>query len=260
MDTPFASSLRPPDPLDLALLEDRVADAAISAAGWATTGVRHPRQGRPSRIVAGISGIIWGGCCAVHALWVDRPSGDAGWPSTDDPEDEARRRGCTHCCPRLRPADAASTSTSATRQPASSRAGRPAHPRWFRKSLSPAGPPAGAASPDLTRRRKGDDLVHVVEPFRPMFHDQATGEDSAVPTAVEEPKTLSASLVGVALRLLGVVRLEVRPRQRHAEVAAPRLVLAHEDEPGRHRHHLVPVRDEVRAADPRPAGLLAQLL
>ena len=66
-------------------------------------------------------------------------------------------------------------------------------------------------------------------------------------------------LLRVALRLLREVHLEIRPQRPHVEVAAPRLVLAHEYEPGRHRGDLVPVRDEVRGADPRPARPLPQL-
>src|SRR4051812_34547384 len=71
---------------------------------------------------------------------------------------------------------------------------------------------------------------------------------------------LVSQFVGVARRAFAIVPPEIWPRQRNAEVAAPRLVLSHEDEPGRHRHHLVSVGDELCPAAPRSAGLFAQLL
>jgi GNAT superfamily N-acetyltransferase len=87
----------PPDPADLALLEDQVAAAAIEAAGLGDDRefgifVRDDR----GRVVAGVSGLVWGGCCAVQALWVDsslRRRG-LGRALMTAAEDEARRRGC----------------------------------------------------------------------------------------------------------------------------------------------------------------------
>ena len=62
-----------PEPADLALLEERVAAAARRRS-------RRRRRARSSgsssattsgRILAGISGMVWGECCELHAMWVD---------------------------------------------------------------------------------------------------------------------------------------------------------------------------------------------
>ena len=84
-----------PDPADLALLEEGVAAAAIDAAGVGDDQelgifVRDD----DGRVIAGISGIVWGGFCELHALWVDDGTVDAGWALMTAAEDEARRRGC----------------------------------------------------------------------------------------------------------------------------------------------------------------------
>ena len=87
-----------PDPADLALLEEQVAAAAIAAAGLGDDQefgvfVRDDE----GRIVAGISGIVWAGCCELQAMWVApslRGRGLARQLMTAA-EDEARQRGCT---------------------------------------------------------------------------------------------------------------------------------------------------------------------
>lgn len=86
-----------PDPADLALLEERVADAAIAAADLGDDSefgifVRDD----DGRIAAGIFGIVWGGCCALQALWVDKSLRGRGLARAlmTAAEDEARRRGC----------------------------------------------------------------------------------------------------------------------------------------------------------------------
>jgi GNAT superfamily N-acetyltransferase len=87
-----------PDPADLALLEERVADAAIAAAGLGDDSefaifVRDD----DGRVAAGISAIVWGGCCELQAMWVDEPLRGRGLARAliTGAEDEARRRGCS---------------------------------------------------------------------------------------------------------------------------------------------------------------------
>jgi GNAT superfamily N-acetyltransferase len=86
-----------PKPADLTLLEERVAAAAIAAAGVGEDEpfgifVRDDEQ----RIVAGISGMTWGGCCELHAMWVDEPLRGRGLARALMAEAEAvaKRRGC----------------------------------------------------------------------------------------------------------------------------------------------------------------------
>jgi GNAT superfamily N-acetyltransferase len=87
-----------PKPADLALLEERVASAAIAAAGVGEDEpfgifVRDDEQ----RIVAGISGMTWGGCCELHAMWVDEPLRGRGLARAlmAEAESVARLRGCS---------------------------------------------------------------------------------------------------------------------------------------------------------------------
>ena len=86
-----------PDPADLALLEERVAAAAVAAAGVGEDQefgifVRDDE----GRVVAGVSGIVWGGFCELHALWVDEAHRGRGLGRAlmTAAEDEARQRGC----------------------------------------------------------------------------------------------------------------------------------------------------------------------
>jgi len=86
-----------PDPGDLALLEERLAAAAVAAVGAGEEeefGIFI--RDDAGQIVAGASGSIWGGCCQIHALWVDgqyRGHGLARQLMTET-EAMARRRGC----------------------------------------------------------------------------------------------------------------------------------------------------------------------
>ena len=140
MDSPYRLVVEDsPDLADLALLEDHVAAAAIAAAGVGDDQefgifVRDDE----GQILAGISGLVWGGCCELQAMWVHSSLRGRGL---------ARRR-------RTRPADgaalssssapttcsrAASMNGSATRPSASSRAGRPAaRPGGTARTCEPA--------------------------------------------------------------------------------------------------------------------------
>jgi len=87
-----------PDLADIALLEERVAQAAIDAAGLGDDeefGI-FVRDADGS-IVAGISGIVWGGCCELQAMWVDEPLRGRGLGRAlmARAEAEALQRDCT---------------------------------------------------------------------------------------------------------------------------------------------------------------------
>jgi GNAT superfamily N-acetyltransferase len=86
-----------PDPADLALLEEHVAAAATAAAGAGEDQefgifVRDDE----ARVLAGISGIVWAGCCELQAMWVDESLRGRGLARAlvTAAEAEARRRGC----------------------------------------------------------------------------------------------------------------------------------------------------------------------
>jgi len=86
-----------PDPRDLALLEEKLAVAAVAAVGVGEEEdfgifVRDDS----GRIVAGASGSTWGGCCQIHTLWVDGPQRGHGLARQlmAKAESVARRRGC----------------------------------------------------------------------------------------------------------------------------------------------------------------------
>lgn len=86
-----------PAAADVAFLEDRLAAAAIEAAGSGpeeefAVFVRED----DGRIAAGISGIVWGGYCELQAMWVDEALRGQGLARElmAAAEDEARRRGC----------------------------------------------------------------------------------------------------------------------------------------------------------------------
>ena len=82
---------------DLALLETHVTAAATAAAGCDQE-QEFGIFGRDAdgRVVAGISGIVWGGCCELQAMWVDESLRHRGLARAllANAEAEARRRGC----------------------------------------------------------------------------------------------------------------------------------------------------------------------
>ena len=86
-----------PDPLDLALLEDRLAAAAVAAVG-----VGEEREfgifarDDAGAIVGGASGSTWGGCAQVHTVWVDETLRGRGLAHAllAEVDTVARRRGC----------------------------------------------------------------------------------------------------------------------------------------------------------------------
>lgn len=86
-----------PADADLALLEEHVSAAAIAAAG---VGEDRPFgifvRDSEGRIVAGISGMTWGGCCELHAMWVDEPLRGRGLARAllARAESVARKRNC----------------------------------------------------------------------------------------------------------------------------------------------------------------------
>jgi GNAT superfamily N-acetyltransferase len=86
-----------PAPADVALLEERVAAAAIAAAGLSEEqefGIF--ARGEDGRVVAGITGIVWGGYCELQAMWVEESLRHRGLARAlvAGAEAEARRRGC----------------------------------------------------------------------------------------------------------------------------------------------------------------------
>jgi len=85
-----------PDPLDMAFLEERMAEAAVSAAGVGEEQEFAVTVRDDGRIVAGASGAMWGGGCQVHVLWVDETVRHRGLGRDlmAEVECHARDRGC----------------------------------------------------------------------------------------------------------------------------------------------------------------------
>lgn len=85
-----------PDPADLAFLEERLAEAAVSAAGVGDEQEIAVLVRDDGRIVAGASGAIWGGGCQLHVVWVDESLRRLGLARAlmAEVEREARQRGC----------------------------------------------------------------------------------------------------------------------------------------------------------------------
>ncbi len=85
-----------PDPVDLALLEEQVAAAAIAAAGVGEEQEFGIFLREDGRVLAGISGIVWGGYCELQAMWVAEALRGHGLARAlvAGAEAEARRRRC----------------------------------------------------------------------------------------------------------------------------------------------------------------------
>ncbi len=86
-----------PAAADLALLEEKVAAAALDAAGLGEEkelGVFV--RDDDGRVLAGISGLVWGGYCELHAMWVDPSVRGLGLARRlmNAAESEAKRQGC----------------------------------------------------------------------------------------------------------------------------------------------------------------------
>lgn len=86
-----------PAAADVALLEEQVAAAAIAATGFGAEqefGIF--ARDEDGRVLAGISAIVWGGCCELQAMWVEESLRNRGLASAlvAAAEAEARRRGC----------------------------------------------------------------------------------------------------------------------------------------------------------------------
>ena len=87
-----------PAAADVSLLEERVAAAAMAAAGVAEEQeFAIFARGADGRVVAGISALVWGGYCELQAMWVEESlrGRGLGHALMSGAETEARRRGCT---------------------------------------------------------------------------------------------------------------------------------------------------------------------
>ena len=86
-----------PDSAELVLLEDRVSAAAVAAGG---VGDEHTFgvfvRDEADRVIAGVSGTMWGGYCELHAMWVDERMRGRGLARAlmAAAEAAARDRGC----------------------------------------------------------------------------------------------------------------------------------------------------------------------
>ena len=80
-----------------AFLEDRLHEFNVLATGYADgTDLCFTIAGDGGRIVAGIAGDTWGGCCHVRQLWVGEPHRGRGYGRAlmKAAEDAARLRRC----------------------------------------------------------------------------------------------------------------------------------------------------------------------
>ena len=83
---------------DVQYLEDRLYEFNVGATGIADgAGLAVFVRDENRRIVAGICGNTWGGCCEIRQFWVEESRRRLGLGARllDAAEGEARRRGCT---------------------------------------------------------------------------------------------------------------------------------------------------------------------
>jgi GNAT superfamily N-acetyltransferase len=86
-----------PAAADLALLEERVAEASLAAAGRDEEEFGVFLRGPQAEPLGGISGLVLGRCCELEALWVHDSLRGHGLARAliEAAEAEAARRGCT---------------------------------------------------------------------------------------------------------------------------------------------------------------------
>lgn len=79
-----------------AWLEDRLYEFNVQATGCADGEALCFTIGEGDRIVAGVAGHTWGGCCEIKQLWVEAPCRGRGYGRAllARAEAEAIRRGC----------------------------------------------------------------------------------------------------------------------------------------------------------------------
>ena len=89
---------RTPGDRTVRFLDDRLDTALVAQTGQADSEslalvLRDPG----GRLVAGLHGLTWGGCCELLTLWVDEAHRNQGLATRllGHAEEEARRRGCT---------------------------------------------------------------------------------------------------------------------------------------------------------------------
>ena len=86
-----------PAPAELAVLEEHVEAAAVAAAGVGVQEFGIFLRDDADRLLGGISGIAFGGCCELQALWVDPALRGRGLAAElmSRAEAESRRLGCS---------------------------------------------------------------------------------------------------------------------------------------------------------------------
>ena len=86
-----------PDPVDVALIEERLATAVVDAAGVDEHELAVFVRDDEGEVLGGVSGVVLGRCCELEGLWVDEAVRGRGLARAlmAAAEAEARSRGCT---------------------------------------------------------------------------------------------------------------------------------------------------------------------